>query len=122
MNIAFITGRLTKDPESRQAKETTVTRFTVAANRPTEGTDFIPCVVFGKSAEAAARYLKKGMKVEITGSIRTGSYEKDGQKVYTTEIAVSRWEFGESKRNAEQAENEGFMRIPAGIEDEIPFN
>lgn len=96
--------------------------------------DFINCVAFGKQAEFAERYLRQGTKIAITGRVQTGSYtNKDGQKVYTTDIVVEECEFAESK-NANQGETntqpkpqptpsnyDGFMNIPDGVEDELPF-
>ena len=103
MNKVILIGRLIKDVETRVAGSTTVGRYTLAVDRkfkkdgePTA--DFIPCVVFGKSAEFAEKYFKKGTKISVEGSIRTGSYKnKDGQTVYTTDIMVQEQNFVESK-------------------------
>lgn len=103
MNKAIEIGRLTRDPEVRysQGSNTAVARYTVAVDRKfkREGeptADFIPCVAFGKQAEFAEKYFRKGTKVVISGRITTGSYtNKDGQKVYTTEITVEEQEFAE---------------------------
>ena len=146
MNKAIEIGRLTRDPEVRysQGNNTAVARYTIAVDRKfkREGeqtADFIPCVVFGKQAEFAEKYFRKGTKVVISGRITTGSYtNKDGQKIYTTEITVEEQEFAESKAaSAEHAANfapadrpspsnavsDGFMNIPDGVEDEgLPFN
>lgn len=127
MNIAILMGRLTKDPDIRTTQNgTTVARYTIAIDRigKDQGADFISCVAFNKSAEFADKYLHKGTKIAIEGRIQTGSYtNKDGQKVYTTDVIVERQEFAESKGSeAKQApESEGFMSIPDGIDDEIPF-
>ena len=106
MNKAVLVGRLTRDPEVRYSQgenATAVARYTVAVDRrfkrdgePTA--DFIPCVVFGRSAEFAERYFRQGMRVSISGRIQTGSYtNKDGVRVYTTEVIVEEQEFAESK-------------------------
>lgn len=109
MNKAILIGRLTRDPEVRysQGSNTAVARYTIAVDRkfkkdgePTA--DYIPCVVFGRQAEFAEKYFRKGMKVVISGRITTGSYtNRDGQKVYTTEITVEEQEFAESKGSSE---------------------
>ena len=130
MNVVTLVGRLTKDPETRYTQGgTAVTRYTVAADRiiKREGeptADFIPCVAFGKAAEFADKYFKQGMRVAVSGRIQTGSYtNKDGQKVYTTDVIVDRHEFAQSKSERETPEKEGFYNVPEGIdEDEIPFN
>ena len=149
MNKVVLVGRLTRDPEVRYSQgnnATAVARYTVAVDRrfkrdgePTA--DFIPCVVFGRSAEFAEKYFHQGTKVLVTGRIQTGSYtNRDGQKVYTTDVIVEDQEFAESK-NASQgaghdggyqaaqrpapasAIGDGFMNIPDGVEDEgLPFN
>lgn len=132
-------GRLTRDPEVRYSageKATAVARYTLAVDRifkrdgePTA--DFIGCVVFGKSAEFAEKYFRQGTKIIISGRIQTGSYtNKEGQRVYTTNIVVSEQEFAESKRNFASSnsvpetspDSDGFMNIPDGIDEELPFN
>ena len=144
MNKVILVGRLTKDPEVRYSQgenATAVARYTVAVDRrfkrdgePTA--DFIPCVVFGRSAEFAEKYFRQGLRVAISGRITTGSYtNKDGIKVYTTEVTVEEQEFAESKSESEanKTSNQqatsanassggGFMNIPDGIEEELPFN
>ena len=147
MNKVVLVGRLTRDPEVRYSQgesATAVARYTVAVDRrfKREGeatADFIPCVVFGRSAEFAGQYFRQGMRVALSGRIQTGSYtNKDGIKVYTTEIMVEDQEFAESKgesdanRAAIQASapstapsvdaGDGFMNIPDGIDEELPFN
>lgn len=150
MNKAILMGRLTRDPEIRYSQgadgSTAIARYTVAVDRRrktngdgTEQTaDFIGCVAFGRSAEFAEKYLHQGTKVIVTGRIQTGSYtNKDGQKVYTTEVIVEEQEFAESKASASSNEatyapsrpepsaaaGDGFMNIPDGVEDEgLPFN
>ncbi len=130
MNKVILIGRLTKEPDVRYAGETAVARYSLAVDRKykREGeatADFINCVAFGKSAEFAEKYLHKGMKIAATGRIQTGSYEnKEGQKVYTTDVVVEEHEFCESKasgNNAPQTDSEGFMQVPDGLEDELPF-
>ena len=126
MNLAILMGRLTKDPDiSTSQNGTQIARYTLAIDRigKDQGADFISCVAFNKSAEFAEKYLKKGTKIAIEGMIRTGSYtNKDGQKVYTTDVIVNRQEFAESKGEVKETKPEdGFMSIPGGIDDEIPF-
>lgn len=141
MNKVILMGRLTRDPEVRYTqgdKPMAIARYTLAVDRRfkregDQSADFIPCVVFGKGGEFAEKYLKKGTKVAVTGRIQTGSYtNKDGQKVYTTEVIVEEQEFAESKaqsnqttqnntQNTQDGEMDGFMNIPEGIDDELPF-
>lgn len=138
MNKTVLMGRLTADPQVRYSQRdnaTAVARYTLAVNRkfkkdgePTA--DFIPCVVFGRSAEFAERYFRKGMQVAISGRIQTGSYtNKDGVKVYTTEVIVEEQEFSESKAASQQngsdsapVSTDGFTNIPDGIDEQLPFN
>ena len=143
MNKAILVGRLTRDPEVRYSQDenaTAVARYTVAVDRrfkrdgePTA--DFIRCLVFGRSAEFAEQYFRQGMRISVSGRIQTGSYtNKDNIKVYTTEVIAEDIEFAESKATAEgsggagghqkpdQTENDGFMNIPEGIDEELPFN
>lgn len=125
MNKTQIVGRLTKDPEVRYSQgenSTAIARFTVAVDRrmkPGEA-DFISCVAFGKTAEFLEKYFKKGNRVGLCGHIQTGSYEKDGTKVYTTDVIADEVEFVESKGESKPAEN-NFMNIPDGLEAELPF-
>ena len=143
MNKVQLVGRLTRDPEIRysQGENATATaRFSVAVNRRfknAEGNydaDFINCVAFGKSAEFVEKYFKKGMAIGLTGRIQTGSYtNKDGQRVYTTDVVVEETEFVESKcassadnsNNSRPApnvtNNNDFMSIPDGVDEELPF-
>ena len=137
MNKAILVGRLTRDQEVRYSQDenaTAVARYTVAVDRrfkrdgePTA--DFIRCLVFGRSAEFAEQYFRQGMRVSISGRIQTGSYtNKDGVKVYTTEVIVEEQEFAESRteqeRNKAQGadEGDGFMNIQDDIDNELPFN
>lgn len=139
MNKVILMGRLTRDPEVRYtqgAESMAIARYTLAVDRRIkregqQSADFISCVAFGKAGELAERYLKKGTKMVIEGRIQTGSYEKDGQKVYTTDIVVEAQEFAESKGNTSaqsqpQGEpspvGDGFMNIPEGLDEELPFN
>ena len=157
MNKVILMGRLTRDPEIRYSqgeRATAVARYAIAVDRrfKREGepdADFLNCVAFGRQAEFAEKYLKKGTKIALTGRIQTGSYtNRDGQKVNTTDIVVEEQEFAESKaageRNASgyhgggyqiqggsgysegkpqpaDAPAEGFMNIPEGLDDELPF-
>ena len=123
MNKWFGLGRLTKDADIKSG-EMTVARFTLAVDRRTKdkATDFISCVAFGKTAEFVQKYISKGTKVLVTGSIRTGSYtNKEGQKVYTTDIVVTEIEFAESKKTDEPPATDDFIQVPEGIESELPF-
>lgn len=102
MNKVILIGRLTGDPEAKQTQSGThVSRYRLAVDRPAKqgeekSADFIPCIAFSKSADFANKHLRKGMKIAVEGSIRTGSYEKDGRKVYTTDVVVDRHEFVKS--------------------------
>ena len=138
MNKVILMGRLTKDPDVRysQGQEATcIARYTLAVDRmktknnQDPGADFISCVAFGKRGEFAEKYLKKGMKVAITGRIQTGSYDaKDGHKVYTTDVVVEEHEFCEKREGAaapvetQPTADDGFMNIPDDIQEELPFN
>lgn len=147
MNKVVLVGRLTRDPEVRYSQgdsATAVARYSLAVDRrfkrdnePTA--DFINCVVFGRSAEFAEKYFRQGMRVAICGRIQTGSYtNKDGVKVYTTEVVVEDQEFAESRSESDANRGsfqqsapspapsvdagDGFMNIPDGIDEELPFN
>lgn len=143
MNKVVLMGRLTRDPEirySRGENQMAIARYTLAVDRrfqrDGEATaDFISCVAFGKGAEFAEKYFRQGMKILITGRIQTGSYtNRDGNKVYTTDVVVEEQEFTESKAASQAAGNgkaqpapgkageEGFMNIPEGIDEELPFD
>lgn len=106
MNKVILIGRVCADAEPKQTTSgTSVSRYRLAVDRPgkqgeEKTADFIPCLCFGKSADFANKYLKKGMKIAVEGSIRTGSYEKDGVKHYTTDIIVDRHEFCENKQSS----------------------
>ena len=138
MNKVILMGRLTRDPEVRYSQgdnATAVARYTLAVDRRFRrdgdaSADFIGCVAFGRQAEFAEKYLRKGTKIAITGRIQTGSYtNRDGQKVYTTDVVVEEQEFAESKasgqtaqQNPASASEDGFMEIPDGLEEELPFS
>lgn len=124
MNKAILIGRLTRDTEMRYSQgegSMAITRFNIAVDRKgkQDEADFINCVSFGKTAEFIDKYFSKGMKIAILGHIQTGSYEKDGHKVYTTDIVVDEAEFVEKKGSTES--KEGFMNIPDNIAEELPF-
>lgn len=128
MNKVILMGRLTKDPDVRSSGNNTVGRYTLAVDRKyskEKETDFINCVCFGKAAEFAEKYLKKGTKIAIVGRIQTGSYEKDGQKIYTTDVIIEEQDFAESKGSSNEtssSKGEGdFMEIPANSIDDMPF-
>ena len=143
MNNVILSGRLTRDPEVRHSQngneDRIVARYTLAVDRvyskENQQTDFINCVEFGKLAEFAEKYFRKGIKLIVRGRIQTGSYtNRDGVKVYTTDIIVESHEFAESKRTSEQNSNapisndvptvgsDGFMNIPDGLDEELPFS
>lgn len=115
MNSVVLIGRLTKDPEVRVSQDGgSIARYSLAVDRRKKdaGADFISCVAFGKGAEFAEKYLKKGTKIGVTGRIQTGSYtNKDGQKIYTTEVVIEQQEFAESKNAAEKKEDGGFAQV-----------
>ena len=141
MNKVILVGRLTRDPEIRYSSgeiQTAVARYMLAVerrfkrnNEPTA--DFIQCVVFGKSAEFAEKYFRQGMRISVSGRIQTGSYtNKDGVRVYTTEVIVEEQEFAESKSESASAHahvsqegassDDGFMNISDNINEELPFH
>ena len=136
MNKVIEIGRLTKDPDirySQGASSTCIARYTLAVDRKfkQEGqpnADFINCIAFGKLGEFAEKYLHKGTKIAVTGRIQTGSYKnKDGNTVYTTDVVVEEQEFCESKSQSNSqpqpapSNSDGFMNIPDGIDDGLPF-
>ena len=138
MNKVILIGRVVRDPDirySQGASSTCIARYTLAVDRKfkQEGqpnADFINCIAFGKLGEFAEKYLHKGTKIAVTGRIQTGSYtNKDGQKVYTTDVVVEEQEFCESKSSNQsqgndrpQTSSDDFMNIPDGVEDGLPFN
>ena len=147
MNKVILMGRLTRDPEIRYSQgeqATAVARYTLAVDRrfrrdsESQTADFIGCVAFGRQAEFAEKYFRKGTKIAVTGRIQTGSYtNREGQKVYTTDVVIEEQEFAESKAASAEsgfhpmeadrpspsnAVGDGFMNIPDGIDEELPFN
>ena len=146
MNKVILMGRLTRDPEIRYSqgeRSTAVARYSLAVNRTFKrdgdpDADFINCVAFGRQAEFAEKYFHKGIRIVITGRIQTGSYtNKDGVRVYTTDIVVEEQEFAESKASSDAnaggfqsapapapsaPAGDGFMNIPDGIDEELPFS
>ncbi|MCR5755756.1 MAG: single-stranded DNA-binding protein [Acetatifactor sp.] len=153
MNKVILMGRLTRDPEVRYStgdNPLAIARYSLAVDRrqarnnngDEQTADFINCVAFGRTAEFAEKYLRKGTKIAVTGRIQTGSYtNKDGVKVYTTEVVVEEHEFAESRNAsggndggfqggysggnsapAPSGAGDGFMNIPDGIDEELPFN
>lgn len=144
MNKVILMGRLTRDPEVRYSQgdnSMAIARYSLAVDRrykrdgDEQTADFINCVAFGKSGEFAEKYLHKGTKIAVVGRIQTGSFtNKDGQKVYTTDVVVEEQEFAESKNSGSGSEtanvptknntstNNDFMNIPDDISEELPFN
>lgn len=125
MNQVSIVGRMAKDAVVSANNNTTVARFTVAVDRrgKEKEADFISCVAFGKTAEFIEKYFSKGNRIGILGRIVTGSYtDKEGNKHYTTDVVADQAEFVESKKAEQPKETpDGFMSIPEGIDDELPF-
>ena len=146
MNKAILIGRLTRDPDVRYSQTDSnmaIARFSLAVDRryKKQGdettADFFNCTAFGKQGEFVEKYLKKGTKIVVTGRIQNDNYtNKDGQKVYSVQIIVEEMEFAESKASSGQVEQEGnnmppamgepgddgFMNIPDGIDNSLPFN
>lgn len=151
MNKVILMGRLTRDPDVKYTagdNPMAIARYTLAVDRrfkrENEATaDFISCVAFGKAAEFSEKYFRQGIRIVVSGRIRTGSYtNRDGNKVYTTDVVVEEQEFAESKNNAAGNSNaqsntaagqpigntgttvdaDGFMNIPDGIDEELPFS
>lgn len=148
MNKVVLMGRLTRDPEVRYSageNATAVGNYTLAVDRRFKrdgepSADFIRCVCFGRNAEFAEKYLRQGTKIVISGRIQTGSYtNRDGHKIYTTDIVIEEQEFAESKAASQNSSDyqpqtntsqneygpvgaDGFMNIPDGIDEELPFN
>lgn len=145
MNKVILMGRLTRDPEVRYSQggenPLSIARYTLAVDRRfrrdgEQTADFISCVSFGKTAEFAEKYFRQGTRITISGRVQTGSYtNRDGVKVYTTEVVVEEQEFAESKSKQQSntqagpspygpapESGDGFMNIPDGIDEELPFN
>lgn len=132
MNKILLIGRLTRDPEIRYTQgveQTCIARYTLAVERKykpqgaEQTADFLPCVAFGKLGEFAEKYLKQGVKIALEGRVQTGSYtNKDGVKVYTTDVIVESQEFCESKKDSPSGNTPtGIEPIPEGIENDLPF-
>lgn len=146
MNKVILMGRLTREPDVRYSQgdaPMAIARYTLAVDRRfkrdgEQSADFIGCVAFGRQAEFVEKYLHQGTKVVVSGRIQTGSYtNKDGQKVYTTDVVAEDHEFAESKGASFEnsgfqpapsrpepsaAPADGFLNIPDGIDEELPFN
>lgn len=146
MNKVILMGRLTRDPEvrySQGANSLAIARFSLAVDRRfkregEDSTDFFNCTAFGKQAEFVERYLRKGVKILLTGRVQNDNYtNKDGQKVFSVQIMVDELEFAESKNSQSGSDmdfgqtsrptptgaaGDGFMNIPTGVEEELPFN
>jgi len=138
MNKVVLVGRLTRDPDFHSTQNSCYARFSVAVDRkykqdgqPTA--DFPSCLAWGKTAEFVDKYFKKGQRIGVEGRIQTGSYKgKDGNTVYTTDVVAESVEFVENKRDSQggaagqpappRTDDDGFMNIPAGIDEELPFN
>ena len=128
MNKVILMGRLTRDPDIRPTKNgKTVARYTLAVDRrfrldnDDQKADFISCIAFGKGAEFTEKYLHQGTKIVASGRIQTGSYMKDGQKVYTVDVVVEEQEFAESKKQTEPIPDD-FVEVPEDFEqDGLPF-
>lgn len=125
MNKVILMGRLTRDPEVRYNGDKAVARFSLAVDRKySEGADFPSIVTFGKTAEFVEKWFKQGLKIALEGRITTGSYtNKDGVKVYTTDVIADNVEFAESKKTGDQPQPSGddWSEIPEGVEDNLPF-
>jgi len=141
MNRVIFMGRLTRDPEVRYSSgesSMAVARYTLAIDRAIkkqgeQSADFINCVAFSKAAEFAEKYFRQGMRVLVSGRLQTGNYtNREGQKVYTTDVILDSQEFadskgesagGGSKKQEANVDADGFMNIPDGVDDEgLPFN
>lgn len=120
MNITVLTGNITKDLELRQTQSGKAwTKFTLAVSRRDDDADFIDCMAWGKTAENMVKYLGKGSKIMLTGRIQTGSYERDGRKIYTTEVVASSVEFLNSRKGGEQAqEDDAEFTAPEEVDDD----
>lgn len=140
MNKVILMGRLTRDPEIRYSQgenSTAIAKFSLAVERKFKRNgeaeaDFFNCTAFGKTAEVVEKYLKKGTKMAVIGRLQNDNYtNKEGQKVYSVQIIVEEMEFAESKKTAaegntsggfqQDSSGDGFMNIPEGLEEELPF-
>lgn len=133
MNKVILMGRLTRDPEIRYTQgenQVVIARYTLAVERRYKresepSADFINCVAFGKTAEVAEKYFRKGIKIAVIGRIQTGNYtNQDGMKIHTTDVVIEEQEFAESKSSSQQSSPDanGFTNIPEGIDEELPFH
>lgn len=136
MNKVILMGRLVRDPEVRYSQSNqpmAIAKFTLAVDRKVkkeneQSADFISCTAFGKSGEFVEKYLKKGTKIALEGHWQTGSYKnQEGATIYTNDCIVDSMEFAESKRDSEpqaqsQTDADGFMSVPDGLQEELPFN
>lgn len=122
MNSVNLVGRLTRDPEVRStANDVKVARFSLAINRIGEGADFPNCVAFNKTAEILTSYTKKGSRIGVVGHLQTGSYEKDGQKVYTTDVIVDRVDLLDSRQDGEPPKNPEPVFKEVTADADMPF-
>ena len=127
MNRVFLIGRLCKEVDFKILATTNgdlpVSRYTLAVDRKgkKDDTDFISCVCFGKTAEFAHEHLYKGIKIAVEGRIQTGSYEKDGRKIYTTDVLIDNHEFCEKKEPKSEPAADDFMNVSDDIAEEMPF-
>lgn len=135
MNKVILLGRLTKDPEIRYsagAEQKAIAKFTLAVDRRfkkegEQSADFISCTAFGKSAEFIEKYFRKGSKILVEGHWQTGSFERDGHKVYTNDCIIEQMDFAESKKEGSpapdpQTDADGFMNVPDDIQEDLPFH
>ena len=137
MNKVILLGRLTGDVDARYSADSTcIARYTLAVDRKykknsadTQTADFIRCVAFGRDGEFAEKYFRKGTKIAVVGRIQTGSYkDNNGKTVYTTDVIIEEQNFAESKKETQEnapaspVDNDGFMNVPDGINEELPFN
>ena len=139
MNKVILMGRLTRDPVVKYTagdNPTAVARYTLAVNRTYKrqgepDADFINCIAFGKAGEFVEKYFRQGVRIIISGRIRTGSYtNRDGIKIYTTDVVIEEQQFAENKKQSSEQQQEptetpsgdGFMNIPDGLEEELPFS
>lgn len=128
MNVVALVGRVTRDPDIRQSQgetPTVVARYTLAVDRrgtkEKDKADFISTVSFGRTAEFIEKYVKKGTKLCVRGRIQTGSYEKDGKKIYTTDVVAEDIEFAESKKSQEQPQEKPVDDFISVVDGELPF-
>lgn len=128
MNMVALMGRLVRDPEYKSGEKTSVCKIAIAVDRKyskDKEADFIPCTAFGKTADFVSKYFSKGSRIGVTGRWQTGSYEnKEGAKVYTHDCIIESVDFADSKKSdapKDSPADDGYMNVPEGIDDEIPF-